>query len=71
MKLDSFIKIENDNIIITRNRSSNKEEMYNFIDGIDKNIQVKNNLRACNNLFPKLLKNINGINDSIANRNLT
>lgn len=57
-------QIENDSIIITRNRSSNKEEMYNFIDGIDRNIQVKNNLRACNNLFPKLLKNINGINDS-------
>ena len=57
-------QIENDNIIISRNRSSNKEKMYNFIDGIDKNIQVKNNLRACNNLFPKLLKNINGINDS-------
>lgn len=64
-------QIENDNIIISRNRSSNKEKMYNFIDGIDKNIQVKNNLRACNNLFPKLLKNINGINNSIANRNLT
>lgn len=57
-------QIENDNIIISRNRSSNKEKMYNFIDGIDKNIQVKNNLRACNNLFPKLLKNINSINDS-------
>lgn len=57
-------QIENDNIIISRNRSSNKEKMYNFIDGIDKNIQVKNNLRACNNLFLTLLKNINGINDS-------
>lgn len=57
-------EIEEDNIIITRNRSSNKEDMYNFIDGIDKKIQIKNNLRACNNLFPKLLKNINGINNS-------
>ena len=57
-------EIEDDNIIITRNRSSNKENIYNFIDGIDKDEQVKNNLRACNNLFPKLLKNINGINNS-------
>ncbi len=57
-------EIEDDNIIITRNRSSNKEDIYNFIDGIDKTIQIKNNLRACNNLFPKLLKNINGINNS-------
>ncbi len=57
-------EIEDDNIIITRNRSSNKEDMYNFIDDIDKTIQIKNNLRACNNLFSKLLKNINGINNS-------
>lgn len=53
--------IKEDILIITKCRfDKNSKPQYNFILGIDEEIQIKNNDRAAKYLLPKLFKELKG-----------